>query len=513
MLQQRLSLQLRWESLSSLLVVGGLGVALGYCTVAALSLPRAWTPLVIAAMLAPFIAMIAGTVRKLLLIVIMLDLPLRLDIELGHQPEFGAMGILTGWSVSATTLALIGLYSLWLTEAVTRQRYASQVHDHVSRPALAYLMCIGLSVIGASRPIFTAYELFLLLQMFFLFRYLVGTVHTRQEVFFIVTALLVGLTCESVIMIVTKIVGHGFSFAGISSNYPDLEAGQRTGGTLGHPNIAATYMVLIIPAALSTLWTRAGVAVKGLAFLGAGLGTVALLFTLSRGGWLALLIATFLLLRALWQRGWLPPPLLIILTGVALVVIAASSSVILARFTADDHGSSYSRIPLIQVALRIILEHPVFGVGANNSPLLMSQYIPWYLTDMWVARIHNKYLLVGAETGLLGLGTFLWFLLATIRRGWHTWKRNEDRFLALTALGLSTALIGVMFQMLVEPFSSNTRPSIQMVWLIAGLLTAVSRIQDSHVARKRHVPTMPGKATPPHVSVWSSPGPRTIPAY
>lgn len=182
---------------------------------------------------------------------------------------------------------------------------------------------------------------------------------------------------------------------------------------------------------------------------------------------------TLLCLAAL-QRGWLSPKLaLTILVAVALLSLLFGSAV-LERLTGDDLGAAASRGPLAQVALRIIGDHPIFGVGANNYTTQLERYYTVEFAEAYVYTVHNKYLLVWAETGLIGLVTFLGFLFAHIRRAWQTWMRR-DRLLSPLALGFAAAVVGQMVHMFFDVF--HGRPQLQMLWLVAGLITAM-RIMD-----------------------------------
>src|SRR5581483_3426456 len=67
------------------------------------------------------------------------------------------------------------------------------------------------------------------------------------------------------------------------------------------------------------------------------------------------------------------------------------------------------RLGAQRVALEMFLDSPLVGVGAGNYPLLY----PEYSRDLGVVAVasefypHNLYLQVAAETGTLGLLTFL----------------------------------------------------------------------------------------------------------
>jgi O-antigen ligase len=127
----------------------------------------------------------------------------------------------------------------------------------------------------------------------------------------------------------------------------------------------------------------------------------------------------------------------------------------------------------MKLAFRIIEDNPVLGVGSNNFSVVMDRYLIPELRSGFVFAVHNKYLLVWAETGTLGLLAYLAFLLGTLRKSWQCW-RFQDRFLSTIGLALGAGLAGHMLHMTVEVF--NGRPLAQLICLTAGLLTAMHRI-------------------------------------
>jgi O-antigen ligase len=122
------------------------------------------------------------------------------------------------------------------------------------------------------------------------------------------------------------------------------------------------------------------------------------------------------------------------------------------------------------MAKQMIEDHPVLGVGANNYSLALARYeTPEFAAD-WHYTVHDKYLLVWAETGVVGLLAFLAFLLVTVRRGWLV-IRSQDPLLGPLALGLTAGVCGEMVHMTVDIF--HGRPQVQSLWLVAALLTAM----------------------------------------
>ncbi len=458
-------------------IAGLVGIILGIFTIAIFSLPPQWAPLLILAVLCPFIAMIVGNVHRLLLGVIILDIPFPLDIHLDYRTEAAALGALGGLNISLTTVSIVILYALWMGRLLARVGPQSRPLLRTSLPLALYLVFAALSVVVARDVALATYDVFLLLQMFLLYVYVASSVRTRQDVLFIVTVLLVGLVLESLVMIGLRYGGQIFSLGGISGR---IDVGTRTageisrvGGTIGAPNTVASYLSFLLVPATSVLLTPLGQRYKRLAVLACGLGGVALILTLSRGGWVAFALSITILCLLAWRRGWLSPMAPLTMAVVIALLCLLYQDAILTRLFGDDRGAAYSRIPLMRLAFRVIMDNPVLGVGANNFAVIIRQYATPEFSGEWLYAVHNKYLLVWAETGIGALVAFISFLVVTIRRGWQCWKLH-DRLLSPLALAFTAAIIGHMAHMLAEVF--NHRPQVQLLWVIAGLIAALHNI-------------------------------------
>ena len=131
-----------------------------------------------------------------------------------------------------------------------------------------------------------------------------------------------------------------------------------------------------------------------------------------------------------------------------------------------------------QLLRRRRLGEPVLAVlrgeGRPEGGLLVRRQA--ILSIRFLFAVHNKYLLVLAETGFVGLLAYLAFLLSTVRKGWQCW-RFCDEPLSLVALGLTVGIVGHMVHMTVDVFRG--RPTQQLVWLIAGLLTAMYQMRPA----------------------------------
>lgn len=478
-------LQLR-HAVIQWLVVGLVGAILGLSVLLLPMFPPQWAVLIILALLAPFAMLIAGNVQRLLLAVIAIEIPIQLDKYFFFQEPLANLGSIGGLNISVTTVCLVVLYALWLARLLVKSVRPQPNLLRDSLPLLAYLGAASLSLFAAQDLPLASFEIFLLLQAFLLYVYVIHAVRTRDDVKFLVAMLLSGLVIEGLIMIGARVVGHGLYIANITVR---IDTDGRVGGTIGSPNGAAAYLLILLTPALSLLLTGLSKQYKSLALLAFGLGVGALVTTLSRGGWTGFAVSLALFYLVLLVRGRLSPSIALITLVAVLSIGLFFQGAISDRLFGNDNGSAYARVPLMHIAFSMIEDHPWLGVGANNFALAMKPYLTPTFDNQWIYTVHNKYLLVWSETGPLALLAFLSFLLITLWRGWQCW-RHQDNFLSPLALAFATAIVGVMIHMNVDIFRG--RPLMQSLCLVAGLLTAMHNI----VAREKDVVQRQGMDQP-----------------
>jgi O-antigen ligase len=431
----------------------------------------------VVAVLSPFIALTAGYVPRILLAIVILDIPFQFGTHLFYREVDAARGALGGLSISATTIALAGLYVSWFIRSQANRSSDARPSFHINLPLLLYLAITAISVAVAQDVSLSLFEVALLLEACLVYFYVANNVRTRRDVVYVVSLLLIACLLVSLANIILQFTGMPSTLWGAPAQI-QIEADprqrfMRIGGTIGSPNFAASYFSISLASAASILFANLGHALKGLAIAVLGLGGVALIFTFSRGGWIATTLAVALIcLLGCRRRGFS------LKTPIALIVILGMlclpfQNVIFARLLDDDKGSAQSRIPLMKLALRIFEDNPVLGVGANNFTVVMDRYLTSDFREGWLFAVHNKYLLVLAETGIVGLLAFLAFMLDALRKGWQCWV-HRDSLLSPLALGFAAGIAGHMVHMSVDVFRG--RPTQQLLWLVAGLLTAMLRI-------------------------------------
>lgn len=143
-----------------------------------------------------------------------------------------------------------------------------------------------------------------------------------------------------------------------------------------------------------------------------------------------------------------------------------------------------ARFSYSETAYRVYEDNPILGVGLGNYAFYFEENLP----DRPLAAVpevlrlvvpeegenrlitpKNLYLRILAETGLLGLATFLAFLIAIIGSALYLWlsQRNEAKFWGTGGLLAMITLILVAFS-----FDSFAIPNM---WVVFGLITAAMR--------------------------------------
>ena len=477
---RRLPSPLEWLCTAVLAIIVGMVVLL---------LPHLETRLVLlisAVAIMLFVSILTGGVRQWMCAAIALDIPLQMGVYYGFDDAMAARGAITGYNISVSTLALFVLYGEWIIELALK-RSQSQLNPRqwitTIAPPTLYLIVALVSVTYAQDPQRSVYELFTLLQIFLLFIYVTHRIKTRKEVFLFVTALLIGLAIEGLIMIYLRGTGHEFKL-GVIAGRIDVDKGSigmRIGGTVGSPISAASYLALLIGLAASIWFMPVALRYKLMSGSVLVLAALGLIFTLSRGGWTTAALSITLLSMAALYRKWVSPAVIVGIVVLLIAVVFAFQDTIMARLTGDDVGSTAARLPLMNLAWKIIRDYPIQGVGLNNFAAAMPPYLTPEFNGAWIYTVHNKYMLVWAETGIFGLLTFLAFLAVTLRNGWKVFNLN-DPMLAPLGIGMTASVASQLSHMTLDVFHS--RPQVELLWLVAALINVLLRL--SQVQQPQH---------------------------
>lgn len=285
--------------------------------------------------------------------------------------------------------------------------------------------------------------------------------------FFLLGALLIAIDA-----LIQSVVG--FDLIRQRRMIPYITGVGRVTGPFQHPNDFSAYLSLVI-------FLFIGALPEGLKIfsrkkftwilIGTALVSLCLLWTYSRGAWLAVIVS-FVLLTITKKSKFL-------LAGILLFSVWAvlfSPPLVKARVESiwkSQGGTLVERKALWQESFRMIKKSPVLGLGVNTyaknephfksgDPSIDNQYA------------HNGYLQIAAEIGCLGL---LSFLLVFSCFFWKT----VPQFLKTQNLFLKTAgtafVFGILAFLIHSAFDTNLQSVllVNQLWLAMGVTLAASR--------------------------------------
>jgi len=180
-------------------------------------------------------------------------------------------------------------------------------------------------------------------------------------------------------------------------------------GTFPHPNVLAGFLVISLTLILYQflkgpfLRSKAGPYWITFYLSSTFLGLITLFLTFSLSAWLAFLLITVPSLLLL-----IYPKIKALMISSGLILIVLSLSL---RFSFLAPESSFSRrSQLNKISWQMFLNHPLSGIGLNNFTVSMEKYGYVTATTRFLQPVHNIYLLILSETGLIGLAGFIYLL-------------------------------------------------------------------------------------------------------
>lgn len=126
---------------------------------------------------------------------------------------------------------------------------------------------------------------------------------------------------------------------------------------------------------------------------------------------------------------------LVILVALPLVLVTAIN-----REASDLTESSSARLNYLITGLKMVKQHPVFGVGMNNYPKFYESFSSSF-TEWGERTAHSSWVLVMSEAGLIGLALFVLIYLLVLRRAWQLRTTNPEFLLAMITYGVCMSFL------------------------------------------------------------------------
>ncbi len=413
-------------------------------------------------------------IERVLLAIAVWEIPFGIDKYLQYAEDDGKLGAVAGYSVSLTSLCLLGLYALWFMGFGLRRMDPQRTIWGV--PQLLYLAAVALSLLAAEVRHLALCEIFLLCQAYAIFFYVANRIRQVSDLIFLVSVVAIGMGLQGLIMILQKAMGPSIYGETIQISVVKfiVWADGRTAGTLHSAVLAGSWLAILWLVVLPVfIVQRQRLLSWGLGVC-LGLGLLGMLFTQTRGAVVTVVFGAALLGGLLLWRGWLPFWIVKLAAVGSLLALIPLAQMVQNRVLEGDHGSAESRVHLTAIALETIPQSPIFGHGAGNCHVacLPAANSAEFRSE-WYFTVHCKYLIVWVETGIIGLVTFCFVLLNGVRQGVVAWSKRHS-ILSPLGLGCAAAIMGHAVHMFVDIF--NSRPQVQTLWLVLGITALTYRL-------------------------------------
>ena len=239
-------------------------------------------------------------------------------------------------------------------------------------------------------------------------------------------------------------------------------------GPFPYPNDLSAWLLIMIPAMLFiALFDLKGKRYKYLMLFLSAAGLYLFVLAKVRSAWISFILAIgsliFLARRA---------AVMVLATMLLLVLITFAkypNNFLFGLSSMQDRGDMWSN------GVKIFKEHPIVGNGINTFFNKYREVRNDESKGLRGSYAHNCYLQMAADTGILGLAAFLWFIAAVFVNVKIRLKAAEEPFLRFLAMGL---LAGIS-AFLTHSFFDTNLYSLNLAsffWIATGFLVAVINI-------------------------------------
>jgi O-antigen ligase len=140
------------------------------------------------------------------------------------------------------------------------------------------------------------------------------------------------------------------------------------------------------------------------------------------------------------------------------------------------------RLNMTKDCLRMFFHRPLWGWGLGTFPTVYPSYRSFY-TNLFVNEAHNDYAQLLVETGLLGFGLMLWFIVRLYQHGLPTSRRWELRWDGAVSLAALLGCTGILFHSFVD-FNLQIPANAAVFYVLCALAASpLAKVPKSGRAR------------------------------
>lgn len=272
--------------------------------------------------------------------------------------------------------------------------------------------------------------------------------------------------------------------------YRDLPDFGALTSTYGNPNNIAGFFEMAIPLVLGMLLVekKESRSLKSYVSIIILFG-MALILSLSRGGWTCATIGLVFFVTILAFSREFPRRKTVIAMGVSAIVLVL---VLLSSFPAvqelltiqavmDRAGGLDGRMQVTKAAGVMIADRPLLGFGPGTFAYSFFKYQPAGIQG-WYNMAHNDYVHFTAELGIIFPVIMIWAIIALFKLGF---RKLESRNLIIRALSLGcmAGIVAIIFHSFVD-FNLHIPANALFFTVLCALVAAPEKIEGQGTGRK-----------------------------
>lgn len=322
-------------------------------------------------------------------------------------------------------LILFLTYGVLIAKEFTFKEYVSFKIKRLFKNGLVKSMTIlfvlmVISTIYAESKSIALNESFRFLTYIFIGALILSEINTKN----FIRLIFVNYVMATMVLNIIGIVQY-FTRIGISTTVNIVSETFRLEATLGNPNSFGAYLVISIFPCIMLFINEKNKKLKSFYGIHILFTIINLILTYSRNSWLAFGIG-LIILTVMYSWKFIIP---IILCGSVSLFIPSVAGRI-KQFT--DMSQNMSRINIWKIALKMIQDHPLRGVGNGNFAVLYDSYVEKY-PELWMEYVtgyptHNSYLKVFSELGIFALVIFLTIIFKITKNIYYLSKNLKSIF-------------------------------------------------------------------------------------
>lgn len=273
----------------------------------------------------------------------------------------------------------------------------------------------------------------------------------KESVFSIIKMLVIGAFIVSIYGIYQYIVGVPME-SGWVDQTQNTQLKTRIYATFENPNVLAEYLVMLIPITVAYIVYNKNFMKKAIFSIIFLVELLCIGLTYSRGGWLGLVISCSVFLVVTNYR------FIFLMIPAALLGLYMMPSSILQRISTIGSlkdSSNFYRFNLWQKSVEIIKDFWMSGIGLGYKAFM--DITPLYIKNANPYHVHNTYLQMMIETGVLGLITFLLLIGSLLKMAFEVFTSKCSKEIRIMIMALVCGIFGVMVHGMAEHVLFNPK--------------------------------------------------------